>query len=178
MHKPSSRRISSIARSVLPRLGSGTHGQRIDQTIKCLDLEKTCSRTGFIPHIERLLAACDLLVFPAITNHFARPIVEAGAMGKPVVASRFPIMEELVKDGETGLLVPPSEPAALAEAIGALLKDPQKRIEMGNRAHAIARLKYDRTRNTQAIMEVYDDLLTEHRPPSTNRVAMRAPSES
>ena len=59
------------------------------------------------------MAACDLLVFPATTNHFARPIVEAGAMGKPVVASRFPIIEELVKNGETGFSFRPENPALL-----------------------------------------------------------------
>ena len=115
------------------------------------------------------MAACDLLVFPATTNHFARPIVEAGAMGKPVVASRFPIIEELVKNGETGLLVPPGESGALAEAIIALLRDPEKRARFGERAHAIARLRFDARINAQAIMRVYDDALATHHSPTGSK---------
>jgi len=112
-----------------------------------------------MPRVEKLLAACDLLVFPATTNHFARPIVEAAVMGKSIVASRFPIIEELVEQGETGLLVPPSEPAPLADAILALLQDLERSACLGNQAHLIARSRYDATVNVKRIMQVYDDVL-------------------
>jgi glycosyltransferase involved in cell wall biosynthesis len=131
----------------------------MEQTIIGLGLENTCVRTGFVPDVEKLIAACDLVVFPSTTNHFARPIIEAGAMAKPVVASRFPILQELVKHGETGLLVPPGDVIALAGAIVALLQDPQKRTEFGERAYAIARRRYDARDNTKAVMQIYDDVI-------------------
>lgn len=163
VYQPPGRRMSRLARAVLPAMGSGTHAQRVDQTIRDLGLEKTCIRTGFMPHVEKLIAAYDLVVFPAVTNHFARPMMEAAAMGKPVVASRFPILEELVDHEDTGLLVPPGEPEALADAILALLQDPRKRGHFGKRAHDIARLRYDLTVNVKRIMQVYDDILGANR---------------
>jgi len=80
-------------------------------------------------------------------------------MGRAVVASRFPILEELVKHEETGLLVPPGEPGPLAEAILTLLRDREKRVRFGERARRIATWRYDARLNTKAIEEVYDDIL-------------------
>jgi glycosyltransferase involved in cell wall biosynthesis len=135
----------------------------VDKTIQRLDLKKICIRTAFDARVERLLAACDLVVFPATTNHFARPIVEAAAMAKPVVASRFPILQELVKHDETGLLVPPGDPGDLANALVTLLRDRRKRLEFGERAYAIAKMRFDATNNTKAIMQLYDDLIAAQR---------------
>jgi glycosyltransferase involved in cell wall biosynthesis len=157
VYQTSGRWYSKLGRTVLPLVGSGTHAQRIDKTIRRFGLEKTCIQTEFIPHVEKLLAACDLLVFPATTNHFARPIVEAAAMGRAVVASHFPILEELVKHEETGLLVPANQPVPLADAILALLRDPEKRERFGKRGRAIARAKYDAMINTKKIMQIYDN---------------------
>ena len=75
----------------------------------------------FRPDPERLNAAADLVVFPSTLPHFARPVIEAGAMAVPVVASRLGGVEELVEDGMTGILVPPGDPAALGDAIARVL---------------------------------------------------------
>jgi glycosyltransferase involved in cell wall biosynthesis len=161
----------------LPLFGSGTLGQRVEKTIADFGLEHTIIRKGFILKVERLLAACDLLVFPAITNHFARPIVEAAAMGKPTVASHFPIIEELVKHDETGLLVPPGDPEALAEAILELLKDPERSARLGKTAYALARSRYDATSRIQAIVEIYDQLLQPPGPLAERLVQDDKPSQ-
>ena len=89
--------------------------------------------------------------------------MEAAAIGKSIVASRFPIIEELVEHEETGLLVSASEPAPLADAILALLRDREKREHLGERARDIARLRYDATVNVKRIMQVYDDVLGANR---------------
>jgi glycosyltransferase involved in cell wall biosynthesis len=181
VHKPSDRWLSKTARLVLSCMGSGTHAQLVDRKIKQLGLEETCVRSSFTSHMERFLAACDVLVFPAITNHFARPVIEAGAMARPVIVSRFPILEELVKHEETGLIVPCGEPEALADAILTLLRNPQQGIECGERAYAIAKKRYDANANTQAIMEVYGHVLGVHRtltdaPGRTGSLVGRSPA--
>jgi glycosyltransferase involved in cell wall biosynthesis len=61
-------------------------------------------------------------------------VLQAQAMGKPVITTRTPSMSEYVLDGETGLLVEPGSPAALAEAIASLWSDPEKVAAMGRRA--------------------------------------------
>lgn len=71
-----------------------------------------------------ILKMVDLLVFPSTVPHFARPLIEAGFLRKPVVASRVGGPEEIVVDGETGFLVPPRDPHALAAAVLRILNNP------------------------------------------------------
>ncbi len=115
--------------------------------------------TGIRSDIPRVLAASDVVAFPSVVPHFARPVIEAGAMAKPVVASRVGGPLELVKDGLTGLLVSPSDPAALAEAIIALLKDPARAKSMGEAGYAQAREKFDAATNASKTFMVYDEIL-------------------
>jgi len=115
--------------------------------------------TGIRSDIPHVLAAADILAFPSVVPHFARPIIEAGAMAKPVVASALGGPLELVRDGVTGLLVPPADPQALAEAIIAILRDPSKAKAMGEAGYAQAREKFDAATNAQKTFAVYDEIL-------------------
>jgi glycosyltransferase involved in cell wall biosynthesis len=115
--------------------------------------------TGIRTDMPHVLAATDILAFPSSVPHFARPIIEAGAMAKPVVASRLGGPIELVQDGETGLLVSPNDPAALAEALITLLKDPSRMLAMGEAGYAQAREKFDAATNAQKTFAVYDEII-------------------
>jgi phosphatidyl-myo-inositol alpha-mannosyltransferase len=69
--------------------------------------------------------ACDVYLGPAVGGEsFGIVLVEAMAAGIPVVASDIPGYDEVVHDGNDGLLVPPNDPAAMAEAAGRVLDDP------------------------------------------------------
>jgi glycosyltransferase involved in cell wall biosynthesis len=114
---------------------------------------------GVRQDVPDLLAASDLLVWPSIVSHFARPIIEAGAAGKPVVASDFPSSRELVLAGETGLLVEAGDPRALSDAIVELLRSPERRQRMGERGRTLAAERYDSRVNAERIVEIYRSLL-------------------
>lgn len=79
-------------------------------------------------------AACDVYATGTIWESFNLPLVEAQACGKPVVAFSFGPHPEVVRDGETGFLVPPRDVSALAKAIIKLIKDNKLRHEMGENA--------------------------------------------
>jgi glycosyltransferase involved in cell wall biosynthesis len=87
--------------------------------------------------IVRLIQEADVLVAPSVASQDGRregiPVVlmEAMACKLPVVASRLSGIPELVKDGKTGLLVPPGDAEALAEALAYLYKQPEKRQQLG-----------------------------------------------
>jgi starch synthase len=75
--------------------------------------------------------------------------------GTPVVASRVGGIPELVTDGETGLLVPPDDPAALAEAVTTLLADPDRRARMGSAARAQALARFESATIAAQTLELY-----------------------
>ena len=93
--------------------------------------------------MARLLRAADLLCLPTLAENLALVLLEAAATGLPAVAFDVGGTREAVRDGETGLLVPPKDDAALAAAIGALAADPARRASMGDAARALALRDFD-----------------------------------
>ncbi|MHB1261271.1 MAG: glycosyltransferase family 4 protein [Thermoplasmatota archaeon] len=85
-----------------------------------------------------LMAAADVLAMPSRSEAFPLTLLEAGQAGLPTVASRIPVLEALVDDGSTGLLVPGEDPASLAAALGRLLGDAALRGRLGAGAQAWA----------------------------------------
>jgi len=86
---------------------------------------------GAQDRIPDLVAAADLLVWPAVREAWGMALLEAEAAGVPVVAGRVGGVPSIVVDGETGLLTPDGDAAALADAVAALLDDPDRRRAMG-----------------------------------------------
>ncbi|SDV03879.1 Glycosyltransferase involved in cell wall bisynthesis [Microlunatus sagamiharensis] len=103
-----------------------------------------------------LLCTADVVVCSPWYEPFGLVPLEAMACGVPVVASAVGGMLDSVADGETGLLVPPQDPAALAAALGGLLADPQRRAAYGRAGVVRARSLYSWDVVAAATAEVYD----------------------
>jgi glycosyltransferase involved in cell wall biosynthesis len=116
---------------------------------------------GVRQDIPLLLATSDVLCFPSTVAHFARPVIEASAMGLPVVASDLGGPRELVRHEETGLLVPAKDVEALSEALRRLLMNPSLRSAYGSAGQELAKSEFDADRNTARIIALYDSLLAE-----------------
>ena len=92
---------------------------------------------GFRRDLRALLPMADLVVPPSFHEAFPRVLLEAMAAGRAVVATRVGGVPEAVEDGVTGLMVPPGDVSALADAMASLLRDPGRRRAM----EAAARLR-------------------------------------
>jgi glycosyltransferase involved in cell wall biosynthesis len=151
--------VARTARAVLPLLGTGTERQRFLRAYREGEMEGWVRLLPFRADPERMIAAADVVVFPSTRPHFARPVIEAGAMARPVVASRIGGVEELVEDGRTGILVPPGDPEALGEAIARVLSRPGLARQLGEAGYAASLQKYAREPNMERMMTVYDAVL-------------------
>jgi glycosyltransferase involved in cell wall biosynthesis len=104
------------------------------------------------------LAACDVLMVPAIDEPFGRTLIEAMMLGTPVAATASGGNIEAIEHGVTGLLVPPEDAAALASACHALLEDPAF-TSVADTARREALRTYRAEAHADAVMQVYDGLL-------------------
>jgi glycosyltransferase involved in cell wall biosynthesis len=102
------------------------------------------------------LRAADLYVHPSRADTFPSGVLEALACGTPVVASRVGGIPEQVTD-ETGVLVDPGDPAALAAAIESLLAHPERRARMSRAAAADAQARFGQERQLDAYLSLYAD---------------------
>ncbi len=112
---------------------------------------------GAVPHaeVERLLERASVVVAPSEREGFGLAAAEAMAFGRPVVAAAGGGLLELVSDGETGLLVPPRDAAALRAAVECLLADPELRERLGSAARARARERFGWDAVIDRTLDVY-----------------------
>ena len=101
--------------------------------------------TGWLPHdrVPQTIGGWDVSVVPSLSESFGVAALESQAMEVPVVASRVGGLVETVREGQTGLLVRPCDPEALAEAVVALLGDEQRRRAMGAAGRRMVAREYE-----------------------------------
>jgi glycosyltransferase involved in cell wall biosynthesis len=110
--------------------------------------------------IAELLASAEIAVVPSLYEGFSIPAVEAMACATPLIASRAGALPEVVgEDGTTGVLVEPGDPAALADALGALFDDDERRRAIGAAGRARVESSYTWRHVAEAMVEVYRDAI-------------------
>ena len=119
--------------------------------------ERVPNALGAVPHaeVERLLERASVVVSPCEREGFGLAAAEAMAFGRPVVAAAGGALLELVADGETGLLVPPRDAAALREAVERLLGDRELRERLGRAARERACERFGWDGVIERTLEVY-----------------------
>jgi glycosyltransferase involved in cell wall biosynthesis len=110
---------------------------------------------GLVHDVPALLARASQFVLPSLTEGISLTLLEASARGLPVVATRVGGNSEVVHDGVSGLLVPAADPEALARAILALHRDPERRRHMGQAGRQRVEENFDVTGMVHAYEELY-----------------------
>ena len=109
--------------------------------------------------VEDVYQAFDLFALPSYREGFPRSAMEAAASGLPVIATDIRGCRQVVSQGETGLLVPPHDPAALTAAVELLVVDPALRLRMGTAGRRKAEAEFDDQAVVAKTMEAYERVL-------------------
>jgi L-malate glycosyltransferase len=136
--------------------GEGELRPALEHQIKHLGLEKHVVLAGFRTDILSLHKAFDIFVMSSVTEGLGTSVLDAMACGRPVVATTAGGIPEVVRDGTTGMLVPPRDPQAMAEAIVKLLRNDGLRAQMGAAGTSLANARFSAERMVQETLRVYD----------------------
>ncbi|HKV41671.1 MAG TPA: glycosyltransferase family 4 protein, partial [Blastocatellia bacterium] len=140
--------------------GDGAYRQVIEQGVRSRGLTGAVRFLGQRKDIAELISLANVVVLPSLAESFGYAALEAMSLGRPVVATTAGGLPEVVAGGETGLLVPPGDSAALAEALFKVLHSHDLAKQMGN-AGAARSIRFGFQAMIRGYESVYDGLLRE-----------------
>ena len=153
------RALREIPGAQLVVLGEGPQRGELEQLARELDVPVYLP--GRVPDVAAWLRRADLLVHPVRWEGFGLALLEAMLASLPVVATKVSSIPEIVVDGETGLLIPPDDPGALAAAVNRVLADPSG---YGERGRARARSDFSVAEMADRTLVVYETALNRTSP--------------
>jgi glycosyltransferase involved in cell wall biosynthesis len=156
-------------------VGDGPMRREVRDLRETLGLSEAAHLIGQREDVPELLAAMTIFVLPSLAGEGSpQAVTQAMVMGIPVVASSLPGVSELAREGETALLFPPGNAAALAEAVCRLLADEAARRRLAERARAEVCEAYTLERMLDRMERIYLDEMARCRGGSAGRTAPRA----
>jgi glycosyltransferase involved in cell wall biosynthesis len=155
--------IAQIPQAVFLFVGDGPERKKLQDQARHLGVDQRVVFLGFRQDVPSLLAGCDLFVLPSLYEGLPLSILEAMAAGKPVIATDVGGNAEAVLQGETGYLVPPGDPPAIASAIQRLLSDPALAVKFGQAGQARVRERFSVTSMVRCVEDTYEELLLKRR---------------
>lgn len=151
--------------------GEGALRERLREQARDLGIESRVLWLGLRRDVADLLAAADVFVLASREDAFPTVLLEAMAAGRPVAATRVGGIPEIVEDGETGLLVGPGDPEALADAVDTVLRDPALAVALGQAGRGRARARFSTALWMQRLLGLYAGVVAASPP-------VRAPAEA
>jgi glycosyltransferase involved in cell wall biosynthesis len=139
-------------------VGDGVERTRLEQQAQALGDTRRVEFAGWREDAARAALDADIVCAPSRAESFSYVVLEAMACARPIVASAVDGAGEAIADGETGTLVAPGDPAALARAIDALARDRRTRERMGSAAYDRVRARFELTQMIDATLDLYGRL--------------------
>ncbi len=147
--------LDEVPNATLEIAGRGVLEHGLKDLARELDLQDSVKFLGHVTPVQSSIEQSLAVVVPSLGEGFGMVALEAMERARPVIAAAIGGLEDIVREGETGLLVPPGEADPLAEAMIALAKDPALANTMGAAARARAIERFPEDRCTERTEEVY-----------------------
>lgn len=136
-------------------VGDGPLKSSLEAKTEELGIKEKVIFTGWRQDIPRLLSIMDIFVLPSLREGLGVAILEAMYLSRPVIATNVGGVPEVVKDGETGILVPPRDIQALTKGLSFLLQNPQKAKEMGKAGGKLCEKTFSSVTMMKKIHQLY-----------------------
>jgi glycosyltransferase involved in cell wall biosynthesis len=139
-------------------IGDGPLRSSLDQLARDLGIAQRVYFTGMVPHRPNVNHNLDLVALSSQSEGFPNTVAEAMAAGRAVVATAVGGVRDVVLDGETGVLVPSGDTAALANALAQRLADPAGTLRMGVRGREVAAERFSEDGVISRLISLYQEL--------------------
>lgn len=138
-------------------VGSGSGQLQLEKSVNALRIGQNVRFEGSVEHrkIAPYFQQCDIFCLPTLSEGFGTVLLEAMSCAKPIVATDVGGVPEVMHHGKSGLIVPPKESKALAQAIITLFQNPDLREKMGHYNRKLCEQKYDWSNIIDVIEEIY-----------------------
>jgi glycosyltransferase involved in cell wall biosynthesis len=140
--------------------GDGSEREKLRRTAECLGLNGSVQFLGTRSDIPEVLATCDVIALPSLHEGLPMALLEAMAARKPVIATNVGAIPEVIKNGRSGILVPPGRADLLAKALSVLIGDQDKRHGMGAEAFKTVQESYSFNEMLQKYEALYEAVLS------------------
>ena len=144
-------------------IGEGPTQARLADRVSRLGLEPYVIFAGAREDIPEILSALDIFLLTSLYEGLPLSILEAMAVGLPVVATSVSGTPEAVADEHTGLLIPPADSQAVASAVVRLVRDPGARRRMGANGRDLVHRRFDKSLMVRQVEHIYQNLVDPHR---------------
>jgi len=144
--------LKELPRARLVLAGQGRNWDDLHACARALCIDDHVQFAGFVHTVRNLMSACDAVVVPSIREGFGLVAVEAMALGRPVVASATGGLTEIVVQGETGFLVAPNDPNAIARALIDLASDRSLSQRLGANGRLRAEECFDLNKQVELVL--------------------------
>ncbi|MBI4720432.1 MAG: glycosyltransferase [Chitinivibrionia bacterium] len=151
--------VAGGADAKLVVIGDGPERREIERAAGKLGLRERILLPGYKADAKRYIRHFDVYVLSSLTEGLPIAILEAMHAGTPVVATAVGGVPDLLLNGEAGLLVPPADPRALADAVKKLMQDRGLAGELSRRAQEVVRSKYSLEAMARSYLEAYRDVI-------------------
>jgi len=139
--------------------GDGILASELKAQASRLKIDNNVIFAGFRSDARRLLSSSDIFLLPSLWEGLPLVVIEASAAAIPVIATAVDGTPEVVRDGETGILIEPRNPVVITESVLRLLDNPQQARRMGQRGASYVRAHFDISKQVKGTEAIYMELM-------------------
>ncbi|MBX4199266.1 glycosyltransferase family 4 protein [Candidatus Parcubacteria bacterium] len=139
-------------------VGGGDERESLQRLSVELGIDSQVNLIGFRDNATALLSNFDIFILPSRKEGLPYTILEAGIAGLPVISTSVGGIPEIIKNGETGLLVPPEDPKALADALKKLSDNSSERERLGNNLHNFVKKNFSKEKMVEETLSLYGEI--------------------
>jgi glycosyltransferase involved in cell wall biosynthesis len=151
--------LKEIPEALMVIIGDGPLKQHLEDLCSELNIQDSVVFLGYQEHVENLVADFDVFLMPSITEGLGLALLEAMSLSKPVIASETGGIPEVVKNGISGILVPPGDENALTQATVSVINSEEYARDLGRAAKDTVFRKFSSKHMADKTMDIYDQIL-------------------